>query len=282
MRRWLCIVGLCGAILSAVAARQSVLPLKEGSVRFLVIGDMGTGESAQYDVAARMAELRKTFPFNFVITVGDNIYGGKSPHDFAKKFEDPYKALLDGGVKFYASLGNHDIPAEEYYKPFNMNGKRYYDFDQGNVRFLALDSNYMDPDQLKWVEDELKNSNATWKIPFFHHPLYSSGATHGSSLELRRRLEPLFVEDGVRVVFSGHDHIYERTKPQQGIYYFVEGSAGELRKGDLRQASFEAAGFDKDRTFMAVEIAGDQMFFETFSRSGELVDSGQISAEAKD
>jgi len=278
MRRWSCIVGLCSAILFAAAARQSVLPLKEGSVRFLVIGDMGTGESAQYDVAARMAELRKTFPFNFVITVGDNIYGGKSPHDFAKKFEDPYKALLDGGVKFYASLGNHDIPAEEYYKPFNMNGKRFYDFDQGNVRFLALDSNYMDPDQLKWVEDELKNSNATWKIPFFHHPLYSSGATHGSSIELRHRLEPLFVEDGVRVVFSGHDHIYERTKPQQGIYYFVEGSAGELRKGDLRPATFEAAGFDRDRTFMAVEISGDQMFFETFSRSGEVVDSGQIAA----
>jgi hypothetical protein len=279
MRRFLCIVILYCAVFSAAGARQSILPLKLLSVRFLVIGDWGTGESPQYDVAAQMAQFHKTFPFKFVITVGDNIYGGKSPHDFAKKFEDPYKPLLDDGVKFYASLGNHDIPAEEYYKPFNMNGRRYYDFDEGNVRFLALDSNYMDPDQLKWVDNELKNSSATWKIPFFHHPLYSSGATHGSSIELRHRLEPLFVQDGVRVVFSGHDHIYERTTPQQGIYYFVEGSAGELRRGDLRPANFEAAGFDKDRTFMAVEISGDTMYFETLSRSGEIVDSGRISAQ---
>ncbi|HKQ85472.1 MAG TPA: metallophosphoesterase [Candidatus Acidoferrales bacterium] len=277
MRRIWYLWVLCLCVWSAApAAQKTILPLEPGSVRFVVIGDMGTGAAPQYDIAARMAELHKSFPFDFVIMVGDNIYGGKSPHDFAKKFDDPYKPLLDDGVKFYASLGNHDVPAEEFYKPFNMNGHRYYAFDKGNVRFYALDSNYMDPDQLKWLGNDLRDSNATWKIPFFHHPLYSSGATHGSSVELRHLLEPVFVETGVRVVFSGHDHIYERMKPQQGIYYFVEGSAGQLRAGDLRPAPFEATGFDKDRTFMAVEIAGDDMFFETISRSGEMVDSGQI------
>ena len=55
-----------------------------------------------------MAKLRERFPFELVITVGDNIYGGDRPQDMQKKFELPYKALLDGGVKFYASLGNHD------------------------------------------------------------------------------------------------------------------------------------------------------------------------------
>jgi predicted MPP superfamily phosphohydrolase len=275
------ILVVCLGVFSlALVAQQNVLPLKNGSVRFAVIGDMGTGETPQYEIAARMADMHKTFPFDFVITVGDNIYGGKSPHDFAKKFEIPYKPLLDAGVKFYASLGNHDIPAEKYYKPFNMNGRRYYTFNQSNVTFFALDSDYMDPDEMKWVTDELKGSKATWKIPFFHHPLYSSGATHGSSLELRHLLEPLFVQSGVRVVFSGHDHIYERTNPQQGIVYFVEGSAGELRFGDLRSAPFQAAGFDKDRTFMLVEIAGDDMSFETVSRSGTIVDSGHISANA--
>ena len=277
MRRVLYICILCLFVWSiSRAAQQSILPLKSGSVRFAVIGDMGTGAQPQYDVAMRMEELRKSFPFDFVIMVGDNIYGGKSPSDFARKFEDPYKPLLDDGVKFYASLGNHDVPAEELYKPFNMEGHRYYAFDKGNVRFYALDSDYMDPDQLKWLGNDLRGSDAAWKIPFFHHPLYSSGATHGSSVELRHLLEPLFVQTGVRVVFSGHDHIYERMKPQQGIYYFVEGSGGQLRKGDLRPAPFEASGFDQDRTFMAVEIAGEDMFFETVSRSGEMVDSGQI------
>jgi 3',5'-cyclic AMP phosphodiesterase CpdA len=140
----------------------------------------------------------------------------------------------------------------------------------------------MDPEQMKWLQKELANTDATWKIPYFHHPLYSSGATHGSSLELRQLLEPVFVRDGVRVVFSGHDHVYERTKPQKGIYYFVEGSGGELRAGDLRQAEFEDSGFDKDRTFMLVEIAGDQLFFQTISRTGETVDSGFINVRGKD
>jgi|SRR5215469_4667697 len=256
-------------------------PLQPGSVRFAAIGDMGTGERPQYEVAARMVEYRGSFPFDFVIMLGDDIYGGKSPKDFQRKFEIPYQPLLGAGVKFYASLGNHDIPAEQFYKPFNMNGHRYYAFKKGNVQFFALDSNYMDPDQVKWLEDELKSSDTLWKIPFFHHPLYSSAAAHGSSLELRRLLEPIFVQNAVRVVFSGHDHVYERIKPQQGIYYFVEGSAGQLRANDLRNADFEASGFDQDRTFMLVEIAGDDLYFETVSRAGAIVDSGVINVHSQ-
>ena len=258
--------------------QNSTLPLKAGSVRFAVIGDMGTGESAQYEVAEAMTRLHQKFPFDFVITLGDNIYGGKSPKDFDRKFGIPYKALLDAGVKFYASLGNHDETAETLYKPFNMNGHRYYTFKMGDAHFFALDSNYMDPDQLMWLANELRTAGKGWKIPFFHHPLYSSARAHGSSLELRKVLEPLFADGSVQVVFSGHDHVYERIKPQKGIAYFVEGASGELRRGDLESAAFEATGFDQDRTFMLVEIAGDQMFFEAISRTGTVVDSGIISA----
>jgi len=210
--------------------------------------------------------------------LGDNLYGGSSPKDFERKFERPYKALLDASVKFYASLGNHDSPNERFYKLFNMNESNYYTFKKGNVRFFALDSNYMDPDQVKWLTNELKKSGTGWKIPFFHHPLYSSARAHGSSIELRNVLEPLFLENAVQVVFSGHDHVYERMKPQKGILYFVEGASGELRLGDLRTADFEAKGFDRDRTFMVVEIAGDQMYFDTISRTGDVVDSGTVSA----
>jgi predicted phosphodiesterase len=262
----------------ALRAQNLTLPLKAGSVRFAVIGDMGTGEQPQYDVAKVMAKAHQTFPFDFVIMLGDNIYGGKSPKDFDKKFTIPYQALLDSGVKFYASLGNHDLGSETYYKPFHMDGQRYYTFNVGDVHFFALDSNYMDPDQVKWLANELKMAGTGWKIPFFHHPLYSSARAHGSSIELRNVLEPVFLENAVQVVFSGHDHVYERMKPQKGILYFVEGASGELRPGDLRTADFEAKGFDRDRTFMVVEIAGDQMYFDTISRTGEVVDSGTVSA----
>src|SRR5579871_5663872 len=76
-------------------SQDITLPLKSGSVRFAVIGDMGTGDAPQYEVAQRMLEFHQKFPFNFALMVGDNIYGGKTPADLQRKFEIPYKPLLD-------------------------------------------------------------------------------------------------------------------------------------------------------------------------------------------
>lgn len=260
-----------------LSADDFKFPLKSNSVRFAAIGDMGTGEAPQYAVAESMATARQQFPFEFVIMLGDNLYGGSKPKDYERKFEAPYKALIDGGVKFYASLGNHDNPNERFYKLFNMNGQNYFTFKKGNVRFFVLDSNYMDPKQLDWLEKQLKDAGTTdWKICYFHHPLYSSGKTHGSSTELRQLLEPLFMKYGVDAVFSGHDHVYERVTPQKGIYYFTEGSSGQLRHGDLAKTGMTTMGFDTDRTFMLIEITGNEMYFQTLSRSGESIDSGVL------
>jgi predicted MPP superfamily phosphohydrolase len=237
---------------------------------------MGTGERPQYEVAQRMLEFHQKFAFNFVTLLGDNIYGSKSPAELQKKFEIPYKPLLDAGVQFYAALGNHDDTNERFYKFFNMNGQQYYSYKKGNVQFFVIDSNYFDPKQLAWLEKELANAGADWKICYFHHPLYSSGSFHGSSNELRAVLEPLLVKYGVQVVFAGHEHVYERIKPQKGIYYFTEGAAGELRAGDLRDRGLTAVGYDRDRSFLAVEISGDDLYFQAVSRTGVTVDSGTI------
>ena len=274
---------LFSAILAVPAAAQQItLPQAKGSVRFAVIGDSGTGERLQYETAERLRLAHQQFPFEFALMLGDNIYGSKTPRDFETKFERPYKPLLDSKVTFYASLGNHDVPEEQSYKPFNMNGQRYYSFKKGNVRFFALDSNYMDPDQLTWLTNQLQNSTDEWKIAFFHHPLYSAAAAHGSSLELRGILEPLFEKYGVQVVFSGHDHVYERMTPQKGIAYFTEGSSGQLRRGNIRGAEFSAKSFDTDCAFMLVEITSHDLYFQTISRMGETVDSGRIArAESK-
>jgi predicted phosphodiesterase len=271
----------------SASAQELRLPVKNGSVRFAVIGDTGTGSTAQYDVGKQMAAFHEKFPFDFVIMLGDDLYGGSSADDFRTKFEQPYAALIAAKVKFYASLGNHDNPSERNYKDWNMTGQRYYTWRAspgglakiGNpgVRFFALDTNYMDKPQLDWVENELNKSHSEWKIAFFHHPLYSSGRTHGSSLDLRAQLEPLFLKYGVSVVFTGHDHIYERIKPQQGIYHFVAGSGGSLRKGDIdRSSGLTDVGFDTDYCFLLVEIDGTDLYFQAVSRTGGTVDSGVI------
>jgi len=140
----------------------------------------------------------------------------------------------------------------------------------------------MDPTQLDWVQQQLSGSNAKWKIAFFHHPLYSDGRFHGSDVDLRNQLMPIFEKYGVNVVMSGHDHVYERFKPEGGIYFFLVGNSGELRYHNLRQGSdIMAAGFDTDRTFMLVEISGDKLYFQTISRSGQTVDSGVLQRQPK-
>jgi hypothetical protein len=262
-------------------ARSAAVPLgsAQGSFTFAVIGDNGTGDAGQYDTGRQLFAAYQRQAFPLVIMVGDNIYGSERPQDFVRKFEAPYRPLLDAGVKFYASLGNHDSREQRYYKPYNMEGKLYYSLTspEQDVRFFALDSTYLDKPQVEWLEKELSGSKERWKIPFFHHPPYSSGGRHGSDLRLRAAVEPLFIQHSVTVVFTGHDHFYERTRPQQGITYFVTGSAGKLARGDLRNNSpLMARGFDNDQAFMVVNIDGDRLTFQAISRSGTIVDSGVI------
>jgi calcineurin-like phosphoesterase family protein len=269
------------------AAGTLALPLKEGSIRFAVIGDVGRGDSAQYDVAKQMVEWRAKFGFTFVLMLGDNIYPPHTPDDYRRKFEDPYRPLLDAGVTFHAAIGNHDDDGQLQYAPFNMGGERFYTFKQSEkalaglaARFFALDSRSLDPSQLAWLRNELKASGSAWKIVYLHHPLYTSGRYASAARGIRSVLEPILVDGGVAVVLSGHEHFYERLIPQHGISYFISGGGGALRKGDIRKPSdILAAGFDEDCHFILMEISGHELYFQTISRTGQTVDAGVIVNE---
>ena len=262
------------------------LPGRAGSVRFAVIGDSGRGDRWQHEVAAQMVAWRARFPFAFVLMLGDNIYGGNTPRDYQRKFEEPYKALLDAGVTFHAAIGNHDDPSQIHYAGFNMAGRRYYTFRRSEqrlaglagagVRFFALDSRSLDPAQLDWLRQQLAESGTAWKIVFFHHPIYTSGRYRAGARSLRLALEPILVEGDVDVVLAGHEHVYERAQPQLGISYFTSGGAGSLRRGDLAPSTIHARGFDQDYHFMLMEVAGNELYFQAISRTGETVDAGVI------
>jgi len=269
---------LAWALLATAAAAAPVDPPRaDDSVRFAVIGDSGTGSSRQYELADRLVAARATFPYTFVLMLGDNIYGSDAPKDFAKKFERPYQTLLDADVPFFAALGNHDDPNQRLYKPFHMDGQRYYTFSRGPATFFVMDTTYMDRAQLDWLEHELSGSHARWKIAYGHHPMYSSGGRHGSEVDLRALVEPLFVKHGVDVVLAGHEHFYERLRPQQNVYYFTSGAAGKLRRGDIRRGALTAAGYDRDLSFMLMEITDNELNFQVVSRTGETVDQGTVA-----
>ena len=252
------------------------LPNQKDSVRFAVIGDTGSGTDKQQQIADVMVKYRQIFPFEFVLMRGDNLYGGETTKDYDKKFESIYKVLLDAKLKFYAALANHDEANQRMYENFNMNGIEYYSFKKGNAAFFALNSNYMDKKQVDWLECELSKSTSEWKICFLLHPPFSSGRAHGPDDQLREVVEPIFLKNGVNVVFTGHEHFYERLKPQKGINYFISGAGGKLRAGGVGTSQLSAKSFDQDMSFMLIEIVDDKMYFEVISRTGKDVDSGVI------
>ena len=263
------------------------LPRKPGSVRFAAIGDSGRGDQPQYEVSAQMQAYRKVFDYDFVVMLGDNVYDGGTPEFYRQRFELPYKPLLDDGVKFYATIGNHDDPNQPFYPPFNMGGERYYTFKPpslltraigtgDDVRFFMIDTERLDRPQLEWLDREMTRSESEWKIPVFHRPIYTSGRYARPAQIYRALLEPLFLKHGVKVGFSGHEHFYERIKPQQGITYFISGGAGSLRVADIRPTGLTDVGFDRDYHFMLVEISGDELFYQAISRTGATIDSGVV------
>ena len=282
-RPFIAVLTLAAALTAGAAAQDLTVPNKpKDTLKFAVIGDSGTGDSNQYRLAKVFTDIYQRFPYEFVLMLGDNMYGGESARDFQRKFEIPYKPVLDKGIKFYAALGNHDSTNQRMYKLFNMNGERFYTFrPKQGVRLFALDSNYMDRPQLQWLEKELAASGSDWKFMYFHHPIYSSGGRHGSDTALRDQLEPLFLKYGVDVVFAGHEHFYERLKPQKGIHYFISGGAGKLRKGDVR-GEFTEKAFDQGYHFMLFEIDGNQLHFQAISDQQKTVDSGVIARRLVD
>ena len=266
------------------------LPKKVGSYKFAALGDMGRGDKWQYDVSKQMQAFHEEFPFDFVVMLGDNIYDGATPDDYHRKFELPYKPFLEDEIPFYAVIGNHDDPNQPNYEPFHMGGKRYYTFKpkapllakltDNDVQFFMIDTENVDRAQRDWLEREMRKSDARWKIPVFHRPIYTSGRYSLWALWTRASIEPTLVAHHVPFVLSGHEHFYERTKPQKGVTYFISGAGGSLRAHDIRASSMMAAGFDTDYSFMLWEISGDEAYYQSISRAGASVDAGVIHLDA--
>jgi calcineurin-like phosphoesterase family protein len=235
------------------------------------MGDSGSGDQSQEAVAQAMLTYFTTARrFPFVLMLGDNLYDD----DYTNEFLIPYKPLLDRGVKFYATIGNHDRDLEIHFKPFNMGDKDRYSFDEGNARFVAINSNHPgDPEQIKWLNQAFTDAGDKWRIVFFHHPLYSSGQHSAEGRDvIRPALEGVLVANKVNVVLSGHEHLYERIKPQKGIQHFVSGGGGRYLY-NYRPSDFDEVGLSEHH-FMVFEIAGDRMLFEAITHTQKVIDCG--------
>lgn len=280
-------------------------------LRFGVIGDSGSGDSRQIAVARQMEAFEKEHPWQFVLMLGDNIYDDGNPRSFDRKFKNVYRNLMAAGVKFHATLGNHDRVS-----PLSRKGMVQVEDDafgyvghqdeyvlaagpkiDGKVlaRFICLNSDaWLDELQTpKRLEPRLARlrewlrecDQYHWNIAFFHNPVYSFAASktlrfftgrygHGPEDALRRVLEPEF-KGKIDVVLCGHEHFYQKIRPQNGIHYFISGGASKIRRGadkNHKQVEFAAETLH----FMDFELSEQELDYQAISDKGLVIHSGAI------
>lgn len=260
------------AVLAANPPKQNLL------LRFTSVADTGTGARGQYAVAGAMNYYHGQNPYDVVVLAGDNIYNDGEIEKIGAVFERPYEKLLTQGVKFHACLGNHDIRTENgdpqiKYPGFNMQG-RYYTFRRDAVQFFALDTNRNADweNQVIWLEQELSQSDAIWKVVFGHDPFYSSGH-YGVSQSLIKRFTPLFKKYNVQLYINGHDHHYERTRNIDGTTYLTTGSGAGVRPVGRSQWTEHSA---ERLAFAAYEVYPDRIEVKAMGTDKRIFDQGVI------
>jgi 3',5'-cyclic AMP phosphodiesterase CpdA len=260
----------------------ALLPTTPPILRFISIADTGTGAEGQYAVAEAMTQYHGQNPFNLAILAGDNIYNNGEFDKINAVFERPYQPLLKQGVKFYSCLGNHDIRTangdlQVKYAAFNMQG-RYYTFRRESVQFFALDTNDNADwkNQLVWLEKELSQSTAPWKVVFGHHQIYSAGV-YGLNQPFIKTLTPIFQKYGVQLYINGHEHSYERTRSINGTTYLICGAgAGTRPVGRSEWTEYSASRL----SFATFDVYEDRMFVSGIGTDKRVFDRGVIEVRS--
>jgi tartrate-resistant acid phosphatase type 5 len=276
-----------------------------GVVRFVVLGDGGTGKDEQFQVGQAVADVCDDVGCDFALYLGDNIYetGVTDVDDeqFEEKFELPYAAL---DFPFYVVLGNHDygnlglglspwktdhqVAYTDHSDKWTMPDK-YYSFVRENVTFFGIDTNAIlqgfDADvQEAWLEDELADASTPWRIAFGHHPYISNGH-HGNAghfdgndpdlvpIMSGLHFQQLFEEQlcgQIDVYFAGHDHNRQWLPEACGVQHFVSGSAAKLSDLEGRDGNVAEYEDDSEQGFMWVQIEGDELLGRFYDLNGEL------------
>src|SRR5215204_7653307 len=253
---------------------------EDSSFNFAVVGDSGSGGKGQLTVAKLLGRLGP----DLILHTGDVVYPAGEERHYDLRFFAPYEDIIKE-VPVFPVLGNHDVRTgngaaffENFHPPLGSPGstKRYYSFDWGDTHFVALDSELYHGDrgsnpeeQRDFLERDLATTRKRWKVAFLHRSPYGS-SRHGGDEKVREDLEPLFVKHGVDLVFSGHDHVYERTVPIRGVTYVVSGGGGRrlypAGNGELTASSVSA------HHAVLVRISGSRLLLETLEVGGKVVD----------
>ncbi|WP_324277679.1 metallophosphoesterase family protein [Blastococcus brunescens] len=256
---------------------------------FAAVGDTGSGGRQAMAVANRMAEGYRQAPYGLVTHLGDLCYYGSVEDRSDDVFTRPMRPLIDAGVRFELAIGNHDgdlhhsdASLAEIDAELRLLGTsaRHYTSSHGPVDFFYLDSSTPglfgddSSEQLEWLDDALASSTNQWKVVCMHHPVYSSGS-HGSTPGADEVLEPLLARRKVDLVLSGHDHHYERTRPQDGVTYVVSG--GGWKTTPVGRSRFTASAASALQ-YLHVDVVDDRLTGRSVRADGRVLDRFELRA----
>ena len=266
-----------------------------GPLDFLVLGDSGQATPEQFAIASRMALEHPSF----ILHVGDIAYMDGTFAQFHSNYFQFYSGLMSC-VPFFTAPGNHEYVTDDAAAylalhsvpqrtvPINDRG-RYYSFDWGNAHFVSLDSNASLEDavegkgrMLAWLENDLKFTRAFWRIAFFHHPPYATGPNQGDILcsWAREKIVPILESYGVHVVFSGHEHSYQRslpvrdnttTNPGDGTLYITSGGGGARLYPVFAHPLLAVS--QSQNHYIRAEMRGVQLTLRAIGIDGQEIDS---------
>ncbi len=252
--------------------------------RFVVYGDSRDDSDVHRKIARNILKAEP----DIILHVGDMVNNGKRDYQWESQFFEPLRDVINH-IPIFPALGNHEANARNYFDLFSLpNNESWYSFNYSNCHFIVLDTNKeygKGSNQYKWLKSDLAKANTKWKFVFFHHPPYGSGTRHGSTLKVRNVLTPLFRKYGVDLVFSGHNHIYERTYPIDSAFesgsnpvtYIITGGAGaELHKFNPK---IWATSVEGTYNFCVVSMDVEKLNFKAMDEYGREIDKFSITKE---
>ena len=190
--------------------------------------------------------------------------------------------------------GNHDNRAglgasmfREFFSypkngPDGVNKEQTYSFTYKNALFLMIDATSSWDAQTGWIEDQLKNTSATWKIAVFHFPPYNWEEPY---LDIQKAWVPLFDKYHVNMVFGGHIHYYMRSKPMKGgeiVDSYNDGTAYIISVGipsrtrDAAPEPYAEVVKTEGQFYQYIKIEGDKLIYSAIDSNNQVADSFTI------
>lgn len=208
---------VCGGEIGGYSPERSfkTAPIGPSNLRFVVGGDCRSNPVQRDLISSAMREFNPSF----VLFGGDFVDSGYNQtqwDDFLGSLNLLWIGSNGLSIPIVPCLGNHEENATNYFEQFALPGnEQWYSLDWGELVHLVVLNSEADPsgEQLAWLENDLaSHENFAWKFAIFHRPPFSS-SNHGSWTEGQQYWCPIFDRYHVNIVFSGHDHDYERSKP---------------------------------------------------------------------